>query len=178
MTTTKQKNLQKIMTDAYQHHEKELIKRAYFKLSNYELGKDLVQQTFMKAWLYLIRGGKIEKMGAFLYHILNNLIIDEYRKSKAVSLDALMEKGFEPSLVDSKKIFNVIDGKAALHLIERIPEMYRRVLQMKYLQDLSLQEISESTGLSKNTIAVQLHRGLEKIKNLYSNQEDSLIKTA
>jgi DNA-directed RNA polymerase specialized sigma24 family protein len=40
-------------------------------------------------------------------------------------------------------------------------------MRMKYVQDLSLEEMSASTGLSKNTIAVQLHRGLEKMKLLY-----------
>ncbi len=178
MTLAQQSHLQKVLTDAYQCHEKELINRACFKLSNYELGKDLVQQTFMKAWLYLMKGGTIEKMGAFLYHILNNLIIDEYRKSKATSLDALMDKGFEPGVSDPKNFFNILDGKAALNLIERLPEMYRNVMRMKYLQDLSLQEISKLTGLSKNTIAVQLHRGLEKIKSIYWHQENMELSPA
>ncbi len=40
---------------------------------------------------------------------------------------------------------------------------------MKYMQDLSLKEISILTGQSKNTIAVQLHRGLEKLKILYKH---------
>ncbi len=178
MTSSQQQHLQKIFTEAYLNHEKELRNRAFFKLSNYELGRDLVQQTFMKAWMYLMKGGKVEKMGAFLYHILNNLIIDEYRKNKATSLDAMMEAGFEPSAVDSKNFFNILDGKDALLLIERLPEMYRKVMQMKYLQDLSLQEISEQTGLSKNTIAVQLHRGLDKIKSLYNNQEIRELQAA
>ena len=39
---------------------------------------------------------------------------------------------------------------------------------MKYLQDLSISEIAIITGTSKNNVAVQEHRGLEKLKMLYN----------
>ena len=38
---------------------------------------------------------------------------------------------------------------------------------MRYVRDMSLQEISLLTGQSKNAVAVQVHRGLEKLKLLY-----------
>ena len=170
MTQTQIAQLQGVLAIAHSDYEKGLNARAYFKVSNRELGEDLVQQTFMKTWVYLIRGGKIEMMKAFLYHILNNLIVDEYRKHKTSSLDTLISKGFEPSTTDGSNLLNVLDGKAALLLIERLPPMYKKVIRMKYVQDLSLEEISLKTGLSKNTIAVQIHRGLEKIKILYSHR--------
>ena len=107
-------------------------------------------------------------MKAFLYHVLNNLIVDEYRKRKAISLDVLFEKGFEPSNDDSGRVLNILDGKAALLLIQRLPVKYQKVMRMRYVQDLSLEEMSLITGQTKNTLAVQAHRGLEKLKLLYS----------
>lgn len=41
---------------------------------------------------------------------------------------------------------------------------------MRYAQDLSLKEIALITGQSRNTVAVQAHRGLIKLKILYNNQ--------
>ncbi len=107
-------------------------------------------------------------MKAFLYHVLNNLIVDEYRKHKTVSLDVLLEKGFEPSLHDSDRIINFLDGKDATLLIKSLPKAYQKAMQMRYVDDLSLEEIACATGKTKNAIAVQLHRGLEKLKLLYS----------
>jgi RNA polymerase sigma-70 factor (ECF subfamily) len=167
MIPKENKLFQEILTTAHNDYEKGLNKRAFFKVSNHEVGEDLVQQTFMKTWIYLVKGGKIEIMKAFLYHILNNLIVDEYRKRKMSSLDVLLEKGFEPSAVDSISLSNVLDGKAAILLIESLPEMYKKVMRMRYVQDLSLEEMSLLTGMSKNTIAVRIHRGVEKIKILY-----------
>lgn len=142
----------------------------FFKLKNHGTGEDLVQETFLKTWAYLVRGGKIETMKAFLYHVLNNLIVDQYRKKKPVSLDAMIEKGFEPAADDSTQppnLFSALDSKSALALIEQLPDCYKQVMRMRYVQDLSLGEISLATGKSKNAISVQSHRGIEKLKILY-----------
>lgn len=169
MTPKKEKKLQGELTIAHRDFDKGLNARAFFKVHNRAISGDLVQDTFIKTWSYLIKGGKIDIMKAFLYHVLNNLIVDQYRKHKTTSLDVLLEKGFEPSTNDSLRLFNVLDGKAALLLIARLPETYQKVMRMRYVQDLSLKEISLITGQSKNAIAVQIHRGLEKLKVLYNH---------
>lgn len=133
------------------------------------MSDDLVQDTFIKTWRYLVRKGKIHVMKAFLYHVLNGLVIDEYRKHKPLSLDTLIEKGFEPSIDDSEQDLNTMDGKTAMTLIGRLPEKYQKVMNMRYVKMLSLKEMSLITGESKNTIAVQIHRGLEKLKSLYNH---------
>lgn len=154
---------------AHHDYNKGLNSYAFLKVHDHDIGEGLVQDTFMKTWIYLVRGGKIEIMKAFLYHVLNNLIVDEYRKHKTASLDVLLEKGYEPAGGDSsERLLNVLDGKAALLLIQRLPETYKKVMRMRYVQDLTIGEMSLITGQSKNAIAVQLHRGLEKLKLLYS----------
>ena len=101
------------MTDAYNDFEKGLNKHSYFKVNNRELGENLVQDTFLKTLRYLTIGGKINTMKAFLYHTLNNLIIDEYRKNKkTVSLDVLIEGGFDWGDEGAENILNVLDAKS------------------------------------------------------------------
>jgi RNA polymerase sigma-70 factor (ECF subfamily) len=169
MTLQQEIQLKEILTLAHQNYKKDLSTRAYFKVNNYETSKDLVQQTFMRTWIYLVRGGKIETMKAFLYHILNNLIVDEYRKHKTSSLDVLLEKGFEPRAVEEEKILDTFDCKAAIPLVNLLPETYKRVMRMRYVDDLSLKEISETTRQTQNTVAVQIHRGIAKLKLLYNH---------
>lgn len=159
--------LQTILTNAHTDYDKMLHTHAFFKIQDRAMSDDMVQDTFMKTWMYLIKNGKIDTMRAFLYHVLDNRIIDEYRKRKTVSLEILAQKGFEPSIKDSGRLFNILDGKAALLLIARLPESYQKVMRMKYVQGLSPEEIALVTGQSKNTIYVQTHRGLEKLKLLY-----------
>jgi RNA polymerase sigma-70 factor (ECF subfamily) len=167
ITPKKETKQQAILSTAHHDFDKALNLHAFFKTHNHATSEDLVQDTFTKTWKYLIKGGKIDMMKYFLYHVLNNLIVDEYRKRKTVSLDTLLEKGFEPSAGDSRRLFDVLDGKAAILLIQNLPRTYQKVMRMRYVQDLSIKEISLITGQSKNTIAVQAHRGLEKLKLLY-----------
>ena len=170
MTLKETLQINTAMTLAYKTHERGLNKHSFFKIHDRTIGEDLVQNTFMKTWIYLARGGKIDVMKSFLYHILDCLIIDEYRKLKTVSLDLLLEKGFEPSSPIGGNLVNLLDGKSALILIARLPEKYQKVMRMKYVQDLSLEEMSLVTGQTKNSIAVQAYRGLEKLKILYNHQ--------
>ena len=168
ITKKKEKKLQTLLSTAFHDYGKGLNSHASFKIGNLATGQDLVQDTFVKTWSYLVKGGKIEIMKAFLYHVLNNLIVDQYRKHKINSLDFLMEKGFEPVAEDGfKHLYNILDGSKAIILIMRLPKKYQKVMRMRYVEDLNLKEISLITGQSKNTIAVQAHRGLQLLKSLY-----------
>lgn len=164
------KEIQKIITDAYENFQKGLNTYAFFKVSNLSTSKDLVQETFIKTWRYLVKGGEINTMKAFLYHVLNKLIINEYRKRKLMSLETLTERGFEIVAESSNSIFDMFDKNRVLVLLKKLPLNYQKLIHMRYMQDLSLKEMALITGQTKNNLAVQLHRGLQKIKLLYSKE--------
>jgi RNA polymerase sigma-70 factor, ECF subfamily len=48
--------------------------------------------------------------------------------------------------------------------IEKLPEKYRSVIVLKYIEDLSLQEISEILELPIGTVKTRLHRGREALR--------------
>jgi len=152
---------------AYGEYEEILLRHALFKVGSAELASDLVQTTFLKTWEYLVKSGKIVLMKAFLFHVLNRLIIDEYRKKKTLSLDVLTEEGFEIGTDDSDRLFNTIDGKSAALLIPLLSEKYRLIVSMYFLDGMSLAEIAVATKQSKNTATVQIHRAIKKLKTLF-----------
>jgi RNA polymerase sigma-70 factor (ECF subfamily) len=150
---------------AYSDFEQGLIRYSFFKTHNLQISEDLVQDTFMKTWNYLVRGGHIHLIKAFLYHTLHCLIIDEYRKKRMSSLDELVECGFEPANTDHEEMITQLDGKSAMGTINTLPEKYRKIMRMRYELDLSLAEISEKTGIARNTISVQVFRALQLLRN-------------
>lgn len=168
MTPKERTDQQSLLTVTHHDYEKGLKSHAFFRVHNKTTSNDLVQDTFIKTWGYLVKGGKIEMMKSFLYHVLNNLIVDEYRKRKNTSLDLLIEKGLEPSSDGQEEALDFFDGRIAIKLIKRLPKKYQQVIRMRYVQDLSLSEISIITGQSRNTISVQTHRGLKKLKKLFN----------
>ena len=81
---------------SYDNHSDELFRFAYFRIRNRDLAKDLVQESFIRVWNYIADGKEIENFRAFLYRTLRNIIVDESRKKKPISLDALQDEGFDP----------------------------------------------------------------------------------
>jgi len=87
---------QKDFLKAYDELSDALFRHSFFRVSNKEVALDMVQDAFMKTWNHIVGGKIIENYKAFLYHVMNNLIIDYYRKSKSSSLDVLLDDGFDP----------------------------------------------------------------------------------
>lgn len=170
LSNAKLESIQDEVSVAHSDNHKGLMRRAMYKTSNSDTSQDLVQTTFLKTLVYLKNGGKIDLMHSFLNHVLNDLIVDEYRKKKIVSLDTLLDKGYDPGFTDFEKTINILDGEGVVLLIPQLSEKYELVIRLRYLKGLSLKEIALLTGQSENTVAVQAHRGLAKLKKIYEMQ--------
>lgn len=161
---------------AYQEYSDAIFRHCYFRVSNRERAKDLTQDAFIRTWKYMEAGHEVGNIRAFLYRVTNNLIIDEYRKKKESSLDALREDGTEPSVVDEGgRIRDHLDGKIALKRLDKIEPKYRDALVMRYIDDMSPEEIAAITKETANTVSVHIHRGLKRVRRLLS--EESGLKT-
>lgn len=172
MTTRQQQ-----FVEAYSEYSDDLFRYCFFKLNDREQAKDLVQDAFMRAWNYLERGTDVGNIRAFLYKILANLVIDEYRKRKpSDSLETLHETGFDPSFDDTDRWVDIIDGAQAVDLIRQIPHPYGEAVFMRYVQELSLGEIAEIMHESENTIAVRIHRGMNKLRDLFNQNGKTVTR--
>jgi RNA polymerase sigma-70 factor, ECF subfamily len=167
------KDLEMAFIEAYDTFADPIFRHCFFKVSSREIAKDLTQETFMKAWKYAREGKEeIENMRAFLYHIANNLIIDHYRKRKESSLDELMEGGYEPKeALSHEKLYDVLDANRAVELLQNLPEKYREVILMRYIEELSPGEIGEIIGESENVVSVRIHRALKKAQELFNHDQ-------
>ena len=80
---------EKEFLQAFEKYADDIYRHCYFRVYDKELAEDLVQETFIKTWKYIISGEEIKNIRAFLYKVAVNLIIDNSRKKKAVLLDDL-----------------------------------------------------------------------------------------
>lgn len=166
---------QKVFQEAYEEHADVLFRHCYFRVSNRERALEITQDTFMKTWDAVVKGTEIQNYRAFLFRVLNNLIIDEYRKKKSTSLEALLEEetvnegqfedlrtgGLEEEVERIDLSFKSEELEKALL---QLPDTYRRVVVMRYIDELQPKEIADVLGESENVISVRIHRGIKKLR--------------
>lgn len=163
--------ISKQFLDAYDKYADDLYRHVIFRVSDKEVAKELLQETYMKTWDYLKKGNTVDEIRPFLYRVLHNLLIDHLRKKKPqVSLDDLTEDGFDIAHGGRNEEELRIDAKKLLVLLDELEESYRNVLVMRYVDDMSIQEISDLTGDHPNSISVRIHRALKKLKELHDER--------
>ena len=150
---------------AYDQFADAIFRHCYFRVSNPELAKDLMQETFVRTWRYITQGKVVENMRAFLYRTANNLIIDQYRKKKELSLEGLQEKGASFSSKDRQYI-NINAANDALKMLERLRPGYKEIIIMRYIDELSPKEIARILGETENNVYVKIHRALEDLRKI------------
>lgn len=149
---------------AYDELSDVLFRHSFFRVSNREVALDMVQETFLKTWNHMSQGNSIQNMRSFLYRVMNNLIIDYYRKSKSFSLDSLLDDGFDVADSGHEGIFESAEISQIKKAIKTLPENERHIITLRYIDGLSIQEISELLNESENSISVRIHRALKKVK--------------
>ncbi|MDE6692080.1 MAG: sigma-70 family RNA polymerase sigma factor [Muribaculaceae bacterium] len=125
-----------------------------------DMSNDIFQETFVKA-IMNIRQGRYTgdgKFQAWLTRIAHNLIIDFFRQEKnvpTVSTDNeevnvlnrrdLSEGTVEDAIIDCQ----IMDDVQSL--VSALPDDQRKVVEMRYYQNMSFKEIAERSGVSINT---------------------------
>ena len=166
-----EKELEAAFLSAYDQYADALFRHCMIRVRDREAAKDVVQETFARTWLYLADRNEVTYMRAFLYRIANNLIVDQARRKKAVSLEAMMENdGFEPE-DEARETRDVVSLDRALVLLATLDETYRSAVTMRYVDGMSPKEIALVLGLTENAVSVRIHRGIERLSRLMRARE-------
>ncbi len=156
---------------AFDDYNDALFRHAVIRVSDREKAIDIVHDTFTKVWTYIRSGHEIDSYRSFLYKVLNNLIIDSYRKQREVSLDALFEidgvdEGSFAELSENsvEALAATIDGRKAFDLLKELPDVYREVITFRFIDGLGPKEISDLIEETENVVSVRLYRGLKMLR--------------
>lgn len=161
------KKIQNDFLEAYEKHSDALFRHCYFRVDSRDVALDLVQDTFLKTWEYVTKNNDIKNIKAFLFKVLSNVIIDYYRKNKTESLDSKIDDGIQ--FASAEKENNIVlssETNMVVRAIEKLPDTYKNVVFMRYVDDLSPKEIADILGENENAVSVRIHRGVEKLKEI------------
>ncbi|MDX2063639.1 MAG: sigma-70 family RNA polymerase sigma factor [Bacteroidia bacterium] len=149
-------------------HADLLFRFAYKLTGDEELAADLVQETYFKACRYIGNFQAGSNAKAWLYRILKNNFINEYRRKKRTPAQIDIEKAIsaetrpEPTLIQHSSqdtwIQNLMSDEVA-RAIRELPVDYRVVVVLCDIEEFSYEEIAEIVDIPVGTVRSRLHRG-------------------
>lgn len=136
-------------------------------IGNDEDAEDVVQDACLKVWHFRDRFDQFENVEAYTTTIVKNLSIDKIRSRKPFA-DELELSGKESgeqlpdSLLEEKE-----ERDAIRHIIEMLPPLQQRILQLKDIEGYDTAEISEITGIAAEAVRNNLSRARKRMRELY-----------
>ena len=159
-----------VLREVYDHSVEQIYKFVYFKVGNREDAEDIVSQVFMKAANSLDVTQEEHVRLAWLYQVARTTITDHWRsyyKGPVTSLEEMEEKApvhfaAEPIRLNGE-VEELEPAIAKVQaVLQTLPENYRRVLELRFLQGCSLKETAEALGITEGNAKVIQHRALLK----------------
>jgi RNA polymerase sigma-70 factor (ECF subfamily) len=155
-------------------YKEKLYHLAYRMTGNRQEAEDVVQETFLRVYKNLDRYDENQKFSTWIYRITTNLCIDRLRKKRTIfSLDAASSDhegldGYTMLPSDDRTPESELllsETQRLIHdAIASLPVKYKSVMILKYLQELSLQEISDVLEMPVTTVKTRVHRGREFLR--------------
>ena len=155
-------------------HQRYVFNVAYRVLNDHAEAEDVTQEAFVRAWRGLPGFRGQAQFTTWLYRIVHNLCLNRLPKlrrelAQIEPLDGMLD---DPSPTPSDLI-ETQDRVSLLHAeLERMPEKYRLVLSLRYLEHLSYEEIAAALDLPMGTVKTHIHRARRQLADRVRQWED------
>ncbi|MGE5618940.1 MAG: RNA polymerase sigma factor [Sphingomonadaceae bacterium] len=155
-----------------ERHQRFVFNLCLRALRDYELASEVAQDVFLRAWRSIGSFRGQARFTTWLYTIAHNLCMNRIggleRDARQLvgEEDAAEELARIPSREeDPAEAYEKKELRGWIHRqIDRLPDRYRMVITLFYLQELSYQEIAEVTGLPIGTVKTHLFRAKEMLR--------------
>jgi RNA polymerase sigma-70 factor (ECF subfamily) len=155
-----------------ERHYRRLYRIALGYLRQREDALDVVQEAFVKVFQAASRWDGSADAGPWLSRVTVNLSIDRWRRNKrrGQTFSPLVEGDHLDVLADHRPAPDRgVEGRESGERLEvalrALPERQRAVVVLRHYQELSLEEIATTLGMSLGTVKSSLHRALHRMRD-------------
>src|SRR5690349_22010381 len=171
-----------VLEGLMQRYRQKVLHLAYSILRDQALAEDLSQTVFVKAWQALPKFDGRAALSTWLYTITRNTCLTAVeRERRMVPLEDFEEPADDdgdPMVFGRSQAADETAGQAAAEydvakLLEQLPEPYRRVVVLFYLEDRSCEEVGELLSMPTGTVKALLHRGRKRLAALAGQLQET-----
>lgn len=160
----------------YDQYAKPIYRFIALKVGSKAEAEDLMHEVFMSAWQKLpnftLQGFPFS---SWLYKIARNRVIDHYRTKRSnVSIDEelqINESLFAVSSTANEAFDLTINLALIKSAMKELTKEQSEVIIMRFVEDLSPQEIAQALNKREGTIRIIQHRAIQKIKKIIDSQK-------
>jgi RNA polymerase sigma-70 factor (ECF subfamily) len=129
--------------------------------------EDLVHDVFLQALRSLAAMREVSRFGPWLAAIARNRATDFHRRAKPNdSLEG--QGGSTEALENPQREIAIEDSIALLNAVRQLPDVYRETLVMRFAEGMTGPEIAAHTGLTHGSVRVNLHRGMQMLREKWA----------
>jgi len=154
--------------EIYDAHVAPIHRFVYARVGNRPDAEDLTAQVFMRALEQLELDRPAGQITAWLYRVAQNAVADYWRafyRLPQVDVERVAAAWAPMPTAETTAAIEADDDRAAsavASLLKRLPEQYAKVLELRFLQRLSVAETAERLGVSHGNAKVLQHRALRR----------------
>jgi RNA polymerase sigma factor (sigma-70 family) len=161
------------LKELFEELESPLLLYAHKLVQNSDTAQDLVQDAFLRLHPRL---AEVQQPRPWLYRTVHNLAMNHHRKFNRVLQfrqegdpddnqgirDGIAEPVDEAPLPD-EQIEHLENVGLAMLCLNSLDELARKIVRLKFVEELSYKEISVRTGLSVGNVGFKLHHALKDL---------------
>ncbi len=133
--------------------------------NNRESASEILNDSFLKTFQFLIEGGEIKDFLPWLRKIIINKAIDSYRSEKRNKKIITIEENL-PDVILYDSVISTLSAEEILTQIQKLPDIYRLVFILYEIEGYSHKEISEKLDISETASRKDLSRAKSQLKIL------------
>lgn len=152
----------------YDYYLPKIYRFIFLKVGQKAESEDIAHDVFISAWQNLgTYSPKGFPFSSWLYHIARNKVIDYYRLKKPSAHLEDLDDNFVKVASNVEKLFDAnLDLEKVKAAIQKLTPEQQDVIIMKFVEDLSHQEIAVALNKSEGAVRLLQHRAINNLKNL------------
>ena len=148
-----------------------LFRSAFRILGTTQDAEDILQEVYLKLWQKRDTIPKDGNLTGFCVTLTHNLSVDFMRRQHLKTVD---DEPAEYDAVQERSAQDEMEGNetrsSLMRIIDRLPEVQKRVIMMRDIEGLDYPDIAQATGLTEVNVRVSLSRARKYVREAIKQQ--------